>query len=96
MHFDQILFIGTAIIGSYFGGKMCALLEKKVTGKVRFGMEFKTKRVISVLISIAGSYIATVEIMNRITGNVTPYPDLIWRIASVVVGVFIGSVCQLV
>jgi hypothetical protein len=61
MHFDSILFIGIAIIGPYFGGKMCALLEKKVTGKVRFEMEFKNKRLISVLIAIAGSYIGTVE-----------------------------------
>jgi hypothetical protein len=32
MEFDLILFIAIAIIGPIFGGKMCAVLEKKVTG----------------------------------------------------------------
>ena len=44
MKFDLILFIAIAIIGPIFGGKMCAVLEKKVTGKVRHGYEFKIKR----------------------------------------------------
>ena len=53
MKFDWILFSAIAIVGPAFGGKISALLEKKLTGEVRHDNEFKIKRMKSNLISIA-------------------------------------------
>ena len=65
MEFDWSLFLGIAIIGPLLGGNMCAILEKKVTGKVRHDLGFKKKRTISSLISIAVGYILAFQITWR-------------------------------
>jgi mannitol-specific phosphotransferase system IIBC component len=89
MEFDLILFIAIAIIGPIFGGKMCAVLEKKVTGKVRHGNEFKIKRMKSNLISIAISYIATFQITSLIYGKITHALDWVIRALSIAMGISI-------
>jgi len=94
MEFDWVLFLGISIIGSYFGGKMCAVLEKKVTGEVRFESEFRTKRVITTFISIVLSYMATIEIINRINEHVSQDIDLLLKILSLIIGVNIYLLIQ--
>ncbi len=83
----MILFIAIAITGPIFGGKMCAMLEKKVTGKVRHGNEFKIKRMKLNLISIAISYIVTFQITSLIYGKITHDLDWVIRTLSIATGI---------
>jgi len=94
MEFDWTLFLGISIIGPYFGRKMCAAIEKKVTGEVRMGTEFRKKRMKSTLISIAVSYVATQQIIGLIDKNVSQGLDLLMRVLSVVIGVSIYLLLQ--
>ncbi|MFC1825996.1 hypothetical protein ACFLYZ_01220 [Thermodesulfobacteriota bacterium] len=89
MDFDLILFFAIAVAGPAFGGKMCAVLEKKVTGKVRHDNEFKIKRMKSNLISIAISYIVTFQITSLIYGKITHDLDWVIRALSIVMGISI-------
>ena len=95
MTFDWILFLGIAIIGPYFGAKMCAAMEKKVTGEVRFEDKFRRKRMKSTLISIVFSYIATIQIMVLIYANVSQaLGPMLMRGLSILIGVNIYLIFQ--
>ena len=94
MEFDWILFLGISIIGPYLGGKMCAALEKKVTGEVRREIKYRKKRLRSNLISIAISYIVTVEIIGLINGNAYQDLDLLIRALSIGIGLSIYLLLQ--
>ena len=75
---------------------MCAALEKKVTGEVRFEVEFKNKRMITTLISIVLSYIATIQIFDEIKGHFSKDMDLMLKILSILIGVTIYLLVQIV
>lgn len=96
MSFDWILFLGISVIGPYFGGKICAALEKRVTGKVRKELEFRNKRVKSTLISIALGYITTLQIMSKIPWKADHYSDSSISALSVLIGVCIYLVIQMI
>ena len=89
MKFDWILFLGISIIGPYLGCKMCAALEKKMTGEVRMEIKYRKKRLRSNLISIAVSYIVTVQIIGLINGNAYQDLDLWIRALSIGIGISI-------
>ena len=67
MKFDWVLFIGISVIGPYFGGMICAFLEKSIKGEVRRTSRSKKKRSAVALISIALSFIATEKIVSLIS-----------------------------
>ena len=94
MEFDWILFLGISTIGPYFGCKMCAALEKKMTGEVRMEIEYKKKRMRSALISIVISYIVTGKIISLINENAYQDLDLLIRALSIVIGVSIFLLLQ--
>ncbi len=89
MGFDWILLLAIAIIGPVFGGIMCAVLEKKVTGKVRHDNKYKIKRMKSNLISIAISYIVTFQIVSLICRKTNHDLDWIIRALSIAMGISI-------
>jgi len=89
MKFDWILFSAIAMVGPAFGGKISALLEKKLTGEVRHDNEFKIKRMKSNLISIAISYIVTFQIVKIICEKTNYDLDLVIRTLSIVMGISI-------
>jgi uncharacterized membrane protein len=89
MEFDWILFSAIAIVGPAFGGKMSAVLEKKLTGEVRHENEFKIKRMNSNLISIAISYIMTFQIVKIICEKTNYVLDWNIRLLSMAVGISI-------
>ena len=91
MEFGLVLLFAIAIFGPVFGGKMCAVLEEKVTGKVRHSNEFKMKRMKSNLISIALGYIVTVMIVNLICKKTNYDLDLTIRAFSIaiVMGIYL-------
>jgi hypothetical protein len=86
MEFDWVLLFTIAIVGPIFGGKMCAVLEEKITGKVRHSNEFKIKSMKSNLISIALGYIVTVMIVNLICEKTNYDLGLIIRAFSIAIG----------
>ena len=89
MGFDWVLFLGISFVGPYFGGGMCARLEKKVTGEVRLDDVFRTKRMISSLISIVLSYMVTHLIIIQINERTSQDLELLIRVLSVIIGVSI-------
>ena len=94
MQFDWILFLAISILGPLFGSKMCAALEKTVTGKVRNEKEFRSKRVKSTLFAIAISYLSTVKVV-KIIGENLPMDIPFFRIGlSIVLGVVIYLIVQ--
>lgn len=94
MQFDWILFLAISILGPLFGSKMCAALEKAVTGKVRHEKEFRSKRIKSTLFSIAISYLSTVKIVKMISVNL-PMDITFFRAGlSIVIGVVIYLIVQ--
>lgn len=89
MQFDWILFLAISILGPYFGSKLCAALEKAVTGKVRNEKEFRSKRIKSTLFSIAISYLLTAKVMGLISENTTLDMILLRTLLSILIGVVI-------
>ena len=95
MEFDWLLFLCISIIGPYFGSKMCAAMEKKVTGEVRFEDNFRKKRMKTTLISIVLSYIATLRIMVLIHENVAQdLSSILMRVLSILLGATVYLVFQ--
>lgn len=94
MQFDWILFLGISIIGPFFGAKMCAAMERSVTGEVRREIEYKKKRARSTLLSIAFSYIITTQIMIAVGVKVSQDSALIMRVLSMIIGIFLFLIFQ--
>jgi len=94
MQFDWVLFLIISIIGPFFGAKMCAAMERTVTGEVRRELEFKKKRARSTLLSIAFSYIVTTQIMGTISERITQDSDLMMRALSMIIGINLFLVFQ--
>jgi hypothetical protein len=89
MQFDWVLFLAISVLGPYFGSKLCAALEKAVTGKVRNEKEFRSKRIKSTLFSIAISYLSTVKIIKIISENTSLDIALLTTGMSIVIGVVV-------
>ena len=87
MEFGWLLLFAIAIVGPVFGGKMCAVLEEKVTEKVRHSNEFKIKHMKSNLLSIALSYIVTLMIVNLICEKTNYDLNLILGTLSIATGI---------
>jgi hypothetical protein len=94
MAFDWILFLGISLIGPYFGGKVCAALDKRYTGKVRHDPEFRNKRAKSALVSIAASYIVTVLLKSKFLRRINHYPELWITALTVLTGVLVYLLIQ--
>ena len=94
MEFDWILFLAISVVGPLFGSKVCAALEKRVTGKVRNESVFRSKRIKSTLFSIAISYLATTKIITIMSENYSPDPPLLKRGLSIAIGVVIYLIVQ--
>ena len=95
MSFDWILFLGISIIGPYFGGKMCAAMEKKIAGGVRSEARFRKKRMRSALLAIVISYIVTIQIMVRIDQYVAQdLGSIFMRGLSILIGVNVYLIFQ--
>ena len=94
MQFDWVLFLAISILGPYFGSKMCAALEKTVTGKVRNEKEFRSKRIKSTLFSIAISYLSTVKVVKIISENLAMDIPFFRTGLSIVIGVVIYLIVQ--
>lgn len=94
MQFDWILFLAISVLGPFFGSKMCAALEKTVTGKVRNEKEFRSKRIKSTLFSIAISYLSTVKVVKIISENLAMDIPFFRTGLSIVIGVVIYLIVQ--
>jgi hypothetical protein len=94
MEFDWLLFLAIAIVGPAFGSKMCAVLEKKLTGEVRRDIEFKKKRTMASLISIALSYIFTFQIMSSLGGEANHDLNWLTRLISLAIGINVYLLLQ--
>ncbi|MFC1824459.1 hypothetical protein ACFL9T_17255 [Thermodesulfobacteriota bacterium] len=94
MEFDWVLFLAISIIGPILGGRMCAVMERRVTGEVRRELEYKKKRARSTLLSIAFSYIVTTQIMRVISEGTSHDTDLMMRTLSIIIGVNLFLVFQ--
>ena len=96
MKFDWVLFVGISVIGPFFGGMICAFLEKSITGEVRRTSKTKKKRSAVALISIALSFIATEEIVSLISQTYFQEFYVLTRIFTIATGIavylFIQSV----
>lgn len=89
MNFDWVLFIGIAVIGPYFGGMICAVLEKGITGDPRHDNRFRKKRTTVALISIALSFIATEEIVGLISQIYIQKFHILVRVFTIATGIAI-------
>lgn len=87
MEFDWILFLGISIVGPLFGGKMCTILEVKITGDVRDEIAFKKKKIKSAIISIGIAFVLTGKIMTVIKESPYGNSDIVLKILSIVIGV---------
>ena len=94
MQFDWVLFLAISILGPYFGSKMCAALEKTVTGKVRNEKEFRSKRIKSTLFSIAISYLITAKVIRLISESTTLDMTFLRTGLSIIIGVVIYLIVQ--
>ena len=94
MAFDWLLFLGISLIGPFFGNKICAGLEKKMTGEIRREIKFKKLRVTTALFSIAISYIVTQPIVSLIHENVSQDLGPLTGVLSIVIGVNLYLILQ--
>ena len=94
MEFDWILFLSISILGPFLGSRLCADLEKRITGEVRREIEFKKKRVKSTLISIALGYIMAGQLIGQVRGKIFVESELSIRLLSIMVGVAVYLLFQ--
>lgn len=94
MNFDWVLFLGIAIIGPYFGGMICALLEKGITGEARHDNKFRKKRTTVALISIAFSFIATEQLASLINQIYVQRFHVLVRVLTIATGIAIYLLFQ--
>jgi hypothetical protein len=89
MKFDWVLFLCISVIGPYFGGMICAFLEKSMTGGVRRNGKSRKKRSVAALISIALSFIATEQIVGLISQIYFQEFYVLMRVVTITTGVAI-------